>query len=273
MDAGLRSTPMAALHDGKQFLLEKYAVGLIPSFGLTDTRYVDIKNLSLLAMGASEFKDQNPLPSVPVELSNILSGGWRGQELLNEKFTLENFKSFNLQQRFRIVHLATHGEFQPGKLENSYIQFWDTKLRMDQLRTVAQELGWNSTSTEPVELMVLSACRTALGDEKAELGFAGLAVDAGVKSALASLWYVSDAGTLALMSEFYRQLSILPNKAQALRQAQLAMLKGNIRIEGGQLRGTNRQPIALPREVAGVGRVDLSHPFFWSAFTLIGNWN
>jgi CHAT domain-containing protein len=224
-------------------------------------------------MGASEFKDQNPLPAVPVELSEIVSGAWRGQRFLNEQFTLDNFKALNRQQHFNIIHLATHGEFQPGDLSNSYIQFWNSKLSLVQLRKVSQELGWNAANTVPVELLVLSACRTALGDEQAELGFAGLAVNAGVKSALASLWYISDAGTLALMNEFYTQLSVTGNKVEALRQAQLAMLKGQVRLEGGLLRGSDLQLIPLPPKIAALGNLNLSHPYFWSAFTLIGNWN
>lgn len=88
----------------------------------------------------------------------------------------------------------------------------------------------------PVELLVLSACRTAIGDREAELGFAGLAVQTGAKSALASLWYVNDEGSLALMTEFYKQLSHANIKAEALRQAQIAMIRGEVQIVGGVLR-------------------------------------
>jgi CHAT domain-containing protein len=140
---------------------------------------------------------------------------------------------------------------------------WDTKLRLDQLR----QLGWNNP---PVELLVLSACRTALGDEQAELGFAGFAVLAGVKSALASLWYVSDQGTLGLMTEFYEQLNNAPIKAEALRQAQLAMIRGEVRLEDGQLR-TPKADIPLPPELLSLGNQKLAHPYYWSAFTMIGN--
>jgi CHAT domain-containing protein len=117
---------------------------------------------------------------------------------------------------------------------------------------------------------VLSACRTAVGDEQVELGFAGLAVQAGVKSVLASLWGVNDEGTLGLMSEFYQQLKVAPVKAEALRQAQLAMLKGEVRIEAGEL-VTSEGRLSLPPELARVGDQSLTHPFYWGAFTLIGN--
>ncbi|MEQ8540665.1 MAG: CHAT domain-containing protein [Coleofasciculus sp. D1-CHI-01] len=209
MDGGLRSIPLLALHDGEQFLIEKYSAGLMPSISLTDTRYRDINDFQVLAMGASEFTDANPLKAVPVELAAITQELWQGESFLNQEFTLENLKQERQLQPFGIVHLATHGEFKSGRPENSYIQLWDTKLRLDQLRELKLY--------EPtVELLVLSACRTAVGDEEAELGFAGLAVQAGVKSALGSLWYVSDEATLGLMTEFYRQLETAPIKSEAL---------------------------------------------------------
>ncbi|MEP0881336.1 CHAT domain-containing protein [Trichocoleus sp. ST-U3] len=265
MDAGLRSLPIAALHDGQQFLIEKYSIGLMPSLSLTDTRYANIKNAKVLAMGADRFtnKTQNPLPAVPVELSMITSKLWQGKSFLNEAFTLKNLKAQRTSTPYEIIHLATHAEFKSGALGNSYIQLWDTQLRLDQVR----HLGWNKPA---VELLVLSACRSALGNEEAELGFAGFAVQAGVKSALASLWYVSDEGTLGLMTDFYKELKKAPIKAEALRQAQLAMLKGKVRLEGGQLH-TSDGNMPLPSSIASIGDKDLKHPYFWSAFTMIGS--
>jgi len=263
VDVGLRSLPMAVLHDGDGFILERYSIGLMPSLSLTDTRYVDVRNLEVLAMGASEFTDQNPLPAVPVELSTIADQLWQGQSFINSTFTPDKLKSIRNQTPFGIVHLATHGEFKSGKPENSYIQFWDGRLSLDKIR----ELGLNNP---PVELMVLSACRTALGDEEAELGFTGLAVQAGVKSALGSLWYVSDEATLGLMTTFYSQLKEVPIKAEALRQAQLAMIRGEVRLEKGQL-VTPNQTIPLPPQLADLPDRELTHPYYWSAFTLVGS--
>ena len=228
MDSGLRLLPLAALHDGEQFLIEKYAVAIVPSFGLTDTRYVSLDKSSILAMGASEFVEQASLPTMPIELETIVSQPRQGEVFINEQFTVDNFKAQNQRETpFPIVHLGTHAEFKAGSLNDSYIQFYDDKLKIPQLQDLSQELGWNSDAT-PIELLVLSACETALGDEKAELGFAGLAVQAGVKSALASLWYVSDVGTLALMGEFYDRLDDTLIKAEALRQTQLKMLQGSV---------------------------------------------
>ncbi|MEQ8540755.1 MAG: CHAT domain-containing protein, partial [Coleofasciculus sp. D1-CHI-01] len=268
MDSGLRSLPVAALHDGQNFLVEKYSVGLMPSLSITDTSYNNIQNAPVLAMGVAESsslaKELNlsPLPAVPLELQTIESIR-DGETFLNEKVTLETLKTQS--QDATIVHLATHGEFKPGPLENSYILLWNDLLRLNQLR----ELGWNERRT-PIELLILSACRTAVGDENAELGFAGLAVQAGAKSALSSLWYVSDEGTSGLMTEFYRKLQTAPIKSEALRQAQLAMLKGEVRLEGGQLRGSG-QPVPLPSTIQSQGDQSLSHPYYWAAFTMIGS--
>jgi CHAT domain-containing protein len=263
LDAGLRSLPVAALHDGKQFLVEQYSLGIMPSLSITDTRYRDLKGAAVLAAGAAQFTEQKPLPAVPIELSTIFAAGWAGQSILNQAFTLNNLKTQRQQQPYGIVHLATHAEFNPGAPQNSYIQFWDTKLRLDQVR----QLNWDDP---PVQLLTLSACRTALGDEQAELGFAGLAYQTGVRSVLASLWAVDDTGTLSLMTEFYRQLKTAPIRAEALRQAQLAMIRGQVRIESGQLI-TPSGTIQLPPELADLESTAFSSPFYWSAFTLIGN--
>ncbi|MDP8966744.1 MAG: CHAT domain-containing protein, partial [Cyanobacteriota bacterium] len=263
LDERLRSVPLAALHNGQSFLVEKYSVGLMPSFSLTDTRYTNLKNSHVLAMGASNFTNQKSLPAVPVELSAITSNLWPGKVLLNEALTIENLRSQRDSKPFSIIHLATHAMFLPGEPGNSYIQLWDTQLRLNQM----QQLGWNNP---PVELLVLSACKTAQGNTEVELGFAGLSVQAGVKSALASLWFVSDEGTMALMTKFYQELKQAPIKAEALRRTQVAMLKGEVRLEDGKL-VTPGMVMPLPPELAQLGNQNLSHPKFWSAFTMIGN--
>ena len=264
VDRGLRGMPFAALHDGQQFLVEKYNLSLMPSINLTDTRYVDLRNSQVLAMGASEFSDLNPLPAVPAEIAAI-SREWPGVSFLNEDFTLENLKRQHQSRPFGVIHLATHGEFRPGAPNNSFIQLWNSRLRLDQLR----DLRLNDPQ---VNMLVLSACRTAVGDPQAELGFGGLALQAGVQTALGSLWYVSDEGTLGLMSEFYQQLKTARIKGAALRQAQIAMLRGDVRLEGGRLRGLSRgEGVELPASLQGFADLKLSHPYYWSAFVMIGS--
>ncbi|WP_448380011.1 CHAT domain-containing protein [Gloeomargarita sp.] len=264
MDAGLRLLPVAALHDGQQFLVEKYNTALIPSVNLVDTRYRNLRNVQVLAMGADTFANQAPLPAVPVELQ-VITEEWPGRSFLNQDFTVQRLTQERLQGGYPILHLATHADFVPGRLSDSYIEFGNNqRLSLPQLRQLPLR--------EPnvVELLTLSACRTSVGDVNAELGFAGLAVQAGVKSALASLWYVSDEGTLALMSEFYRNLRQAPIKAAALRQAQVAMLQGKVVIKGGELRGV-RGGVPVPPAIAQRGDQVLNHPYYWAAFTLVGS--
>ena len=268
-DAGLRSVPWAALYNAgtNQFLIETYSVGLMPSLSLADTRFVDVRNAQMLAAGASTFATQSPLPAVPQELA-LLRQIWNAQVLEEDQFTADTLRQRRQQTPYGIVHLATHGEFQPGSPENSFIQLKNEQLQLDQLR----QMGW---SNPPLELLVLSACRTVLGDTEAELGFAGLALQAGVKSALASLWYVSDVGSLALMTEFYRQLHEAPKatlKAEALRQAQLELLRGEVAIADGNLELPGlAEPISLGPELSGTQVSSLQHPYFWAAYTLSGN--
>ncbi|HBB33646.1 MAG TPA: hypothetical protein DDZ80_25000 [Cyanobacteria bacterium UBA8803] len=268
MDGGLRHIPLAALYDGQQFLIEKYSLGSIPSFSLTNSRYQTLKNAQVLGMGASEFQQLNPLPAVPLELNLITQQLWSGTSYLNQQFTLNNLQTESRRKPFEIIHLATHANFNNSNPSNSYIQLWDTQLTFDKLR----QMGWYQPPQ--IELLTLSACTTALGNEQAELGFAGLAVQAGVKSALASLWKVNDEATLALMSGFYWQLN-QPNvtiKAEALRQAQIAMLRGETYLERGQLQGIpNLGEIPLPDELVSQGNKKLSHPYYWSGFTMIGS--
>ncbi|HIK11142.1 MAG TPA: CHAT domain-containing protein [Oscillatoriaceae cyanobacterium M33_DOE_052] len=265
MDAGLRTLPLAALHDGERFLVEKYSLSLIPSFYLTDIGVSDMRQAQVLAMGMSEFQDQSPLPAVPVEVKNIGQNLWSGEVFLNRDFTLANLQKLQESNRNGILHLATHGQFQSGQPANSYIQMWDQKLSLDEMRS----LNWRDLN---VELLVLSACRTAVGDEGVEFGFAGLAVASGVKTAVASLWYANDAATLGLMSEFYYQLRSAPTKAEALRRAQISMLRGNVRVKANE---TERElvgdfgSVPLPSPLAD-GMV-LQHPYFWSGFTAIGS--
>ena len=93
-----------------------------------------------------------------------------------------------------------------------------------------------------MELLTLSACKTAAGDDRAALGLAGIAVKAGAKGTMATLWEIDHKATSELVVEFYRQLKTGAPKLQALRNAQVKLMQ--------------RYP----------------HPYFWSPFLMIGNW-
>ena len=255
MGDGLRALPIAALHDGERFLIEKYAVGMLPSVGLTQLEYAPLNNARVMAMGVSKFEQKEPLPGVDLEIKTI-GETWPGSTFLNEQFTQAALRQQQAQRPAQIVHLATHANFRTGNISDSYIQLWDEKLSLDKLAA----LGWDSPI---VDLLVLSACSTALGSDTAELGFAGVAVASGVRSAIATLWPVDDLGTLALMDELYERLDASPTKALSLQAAQLALLEG---------RSALGQQSALGAELSdALSQKDLSHPYYWSAFTLIGS--
>ncbi len=270
---GLRGLPIAALQDDTHYLIEKYSITSIPGFNLIDTRYQPFKPDLILAAGASQFKRLSPLPAVPTELKIIQAelqnaseakGQWQGRSLLNQTFTLKNFKSELKHNSFRIVHLATHAEFKPGKPNQSFIQFSDQPLSLEAM----DKIRWPQT----MDLLVLSACKTAIGDPTAELGFAGVALKSNIKSAIGSLWDVSDVGTLALMQELYRQLPQSPTKAHALQKAQLQLLYGKTQVTNDRPRSARSlilRPEAIATESDSV--TDFSHPFFWAGFTMLSS--
>ncbi|MEL6453423.1 MAG: CHAT domain-containing protein [Cyanobacteria bacterium J06623_5] len=264
MGEGLRTLPIAALHDGEQFLIEKYSLGMVPSLSLLNTEFEPLDSAQVLAMGASNFDQLAPLPGVPVEI-DLINELWPGAGFLNENFTRHNLVTQRQASPYQVIHLATHAEFNEGSIDNSYIQLWDEKLLLSQL----DQLGW---AYPAVDLLVLSACSTALGSPEAEMGFAGLAVASGVRTAMASLWSVNDLGTLALMGEFYNQLKGAPAKSAALRAAQLAMLRKEVHTEDGQLvSAASRSLFSLPPELQRSQASDFSHPYYWSGFTMIGS--
>ena len=289
MDGSLRSLPVAALHDGEQYLVEKFALGLIPSLNLTDISYRPLQNESVLAMGASQFEALPPLPGVPLELSAIV-----GDEVSSSK--QEGVLRSKRQRRRKKPAISG-----PVASCSTKILPWQTSWRnakaiptrssilpptpsssraMQKIPTSSS--GTNACSSiacgnstgaiRPWNCWLLSACRTAVGDESAELGFAGLAVRSGIKSVLASLWYVSDAGTLALMDGFYDRLSQedAATKAEALRQAQLALLRGEAYVRDGAIVLPSGEA-PLPQNMQTFGEVDFSNPFYWSGFILVGS--
>lgn len=265
---GLRTLPLAALYNAKtqRFLIEDYTLGMIPSLSLIELTPQSSSRSTpskVLAMGSSTFTDNTPLPAVPLELAEVTKI-LPGERFLDQEFTVNNLRQGLDSGQFNVIHLATHGAFQPGFPSNSFIYFNQGKLNLNQFA----DLGFDQSK---IDLLVLSACQTAFGDPEAELGFAGLAVKAGVRTALGSLWSVSDEGTLALMTLFYNQFKTQNTKTEALHNAQISMLKGDYQILNDQLIFKDQPPLSLSPAIAEVLQKDLRHPYYWSAFTLIGN--
>ncbi|MEL6469572.1 MAG: CHAT domain-containing protein, partial [Cyanobacteria bacterium J06623_4] len=270
LDTGLRTLPLAALHDGDRYLVESYSLGLLPTFSLTDfddrlqEEHTDFTRAQVLAMGASEFEDQPDLPAVDAEVDLIINGPWEGDAFLNEEFILDNLQTQLQQKNYGVLHLATHAVFEAGSIDDSYIQLWNEKLSLGEVADL-------QLSSSNLGLIILSACSTALGDEASEYGFAGFAVKAGSQSALASLWPVNDEGTLGFMSQFYDALRTTSTRAEALQQAQMSLISGEVGIADGTIYGRGDEAIANIPTLSESGRWTFDHPFYWSAFTMIGN--
>lgn len=263
LDHGLRSLPIAAMRDEKQALIERYSMAVIPSLGMLDRQQTILRSQTTLAAGASKFTELAALPAVPDELAMIQRQGFPGPLLLNEGFTIANLKQQQQAMRPGILHLATHADFHSGDPSNSAIQFFDRPLLLSEIN----QLNFRNSN---LELLILSACNTATGDPNAELGFTGMASLLGVRTALGSLWSISDIGTYAFMSEFYGHLAKTPSRSETLRLTQLAMQQGQVRIEQGHLI-TSHSKTPLPKTLANQTAQTFNHPYFWSGFTMVGN--
>lgn len=242
LDGSLRNIPMAALHDGKQYLIEKYGVAVTPGLELLEPQPLTRAQIKVLKAGLSEARQGfSALPFVKNEINQIHSQ-LPGDVLLNQQFTKITLQNAINNVPFPVVHLATHGQFS-SKAEDTFILTWDDRINVKDLDHLLQTTDLRRT---PIELLVLSACETAKGDNRAALGIAGVAVRAGARSTLATLWVVDDQGTSELMSRFYQELANAQvTKAEALRRAQQSILHDP----------KYRQ-----------------HPYYWAAYLLVGNW-
>jgi CHAT domain-containing protein len=261
MSGSLGSVPISVLHDGKKFLVQKYALATVPSMGLVNLQLRDRRRDSILAMGLTEkMQGFDEIPNVGIEVNTISSQILQGNAFLNQEFTIANLIKQQQQKNYGIVHLATHAQFLSDTAEGAFIQMWNERLSLGQLRTI--RIG-----QESIELLVLSACKTAVGQN---LGLSGVAIIYRAKSVLASLWNVGDAGTTPLMMAFYRNYPTAKSKAIAIQQAQIELLDGTVKIEDQQIKGIpNLPPITLKKLTEDI---DLKHPYFWSSFILVGNW-
>jgi CHAT domain-containing protein len=240
-DGALRTVPLAALHDGTGFLVERYAVATVPGLTLTDPRPLGSSaSLALLSGLTESVEGFAALPAVAGELDSV-SKIYPGKRLQDGAFTPQSFAEALTQANYSVVHIASHGQFGEN-IDDTFLLTHAGRIGMDDLES---EIGRTATREQPVELLTLSACQTAAGNERAALGLAGVAVKAGARSAVATLWSVNDRASGSLISAFYQSLKGEgASKAAALRTAQLALL-------------------AEPR---------YRHPAYWSPFLLIGNW-
>ncbi len=242
LDGSLRNIPMAALYDGQQYLVQKYAIALTPGLQLLAPKSWQRRQIKALTAGLSEARQGfSALTNVELELEQI-KAQIPTTVLLNQKFTSTSLQTEIDSVPFPVVHLATHGQFS-SQADKTFILAWDKPIFVNELNNLLQTRS--TTRSNALELLVLSACQTAAGDQRAALGLAGVAVRAGARSTLASLWNLDDESTALTMSQFYRGLANNHlTKAEALRQAQLALLK-------------NPQ---------------YQLPLFWAPYVLVGNW-
>jgi CHAT domain-containing protein len=240
-DGALRLLPWAALHDGQHFLIEQYALAITPSLTLTEPHPFPQEAMQALAAGVAKAVEDFPaLPHVTAELQSVQQH-YGGTVLLDQAFSTERFDKTLQQGQFGIVHIASHGHF-AADAASSFLLTAQGKLTIGQL---AQMVGRLRFRAQPLELLTLSACETAQGDDRAALGLAGVAIQAGARSALATLWRVADDAAAILMKTFYQQLRTPGvSRARALQQAQVALLQHQ----------------------------QYQAPFFWAPFVLINNW-
>lgn len=243
LDGSLRNIPMAVLYDQQQqkYLIEKYAIALTPGLQLVSPKPLQQVQLKALTAGVSEQRlvegrQFAALPNVTRELQRIQSEVSQSETLINQSFTPKNLQNWLNSTHFSVIHLATHGKFSSNP-EETFILTWDNLLKVKNFDTLLRQ-----NRSLDLELLVLSACKTAEGDKRAALGLAGVAVRAGARSTLATLWSVDDQSTSEIMSQFYHELNSQISIAEAIQHAQLALFAKEER------------------------------PYFWAAYVLVGNW-
>lgn len=277
-DSTTRYIPLAALFDGKHYLIERYSISTITAASETDTSeafaQLPVNDKFLLAAGASTFANANPLENVPAELDAIVKpsnshdpqGIYPGAELLNTQFDYDALKA-NLKGH-RVLHIATHGKFQPGRPEDSYL----LPGRGENLTTtLIDQLG--QYGLKGIHLVVLSACETAVGDRASDgieiPGISYFFLKNKVKAVMASLWSVNDASTSLIMQQFYKQLATGKTKAEALQAVQQQFITGKLTAKDAPSRA-----ILIPKgtpQTRQNSSGDFSHPYYWAPFILIGN--
>lgn len=266
LDSGLQAIPLSALHDGSEYFGVRYAFSLTPSLGLMPLAAPPPVQGKYLLAGSSRFNGLAPLPLVPQEVSHI-GASVRSEAFLDASFTPQVLLQGPAESSVSRVHVATHAEFMPGGPQRSRIYSGTEPVSLAQFSTLRQR-----RQSDPMDLFVLSACRTALGDSDSELGFAGLALQAGSRSAVGSLWYVDDVATSAFFIQFYEFLRQGVPKAEALQMTRRAFASGQIHSEGSGIVGADSRVLLsdlTPVQQRRIAR-GLSNPYFWAGIQLLG---
>ena len=240
-DGLFRTVPITALYDGENFLITKFAVATTPNLTLTQPGPLPRDNLKILIAGLTDGVQGFPaLPSVRDEVKKIDSL-YDSSLLQNKNFTQEKFEQHLNKEPYSIIHIASHGKFKRD-VRSTFLLTYDSKINMDSLEKYMSSTKYRK---RPIELLTLSACQTAIGDDKAALGLGGIAVKAGARSAIATLWYINDQASSLIIKEFYKNLKNQNlSKAEALQMSQKSLIND-------------------PR---------FKHPSYWAPFLLIGNW-
>lgn len=246
LDGPLRTIPMAALYDGQHYLVEHYAVTLILGLDVREPAPLDRNRLHVLAASLTDpppgFERYDPLVNVNPEINQIQAAGLPATLIRDQSFTRNQLKQELNQGNFQIIHLATHGEFGKNR-KNTFILAADGAISVDELDSLFRIQ--KQSPENKLELLVLSACKTATGDDRAVLGIAGTAVKAGAQSAIAGLWTLADEPSVTFTHTLYQSLG-QPHvtRAEALRRAQVALLQDP----------------------------QFSHPRYWAPYVLVGSW-
>ena len=241
-DGALRTVPLAALCvDDKQYLVDKYSVTVAPGLRLMESKPVEREQIKILFAGLSEARHgYSPLPAVDRE-EKLIKSICDVDVLANNTFTQKGLESQFESGAYQVVHIASHGQFRRN-LEDTFLLTYDDNFTLNELENMIRPSMFRDN---PVELLTMSACQTAAGDDRAALGLAGVAIKAGARSALATLWYVSDEATAELIKDFYNNyVNLKMPKGKALQQAQIT-LKSDVRFK---------------------------HPRYWAPYIIVGNW-
>jgi filamentous hemagglutinin family protein len=269
-DRKLQAIPFAALPLQEGLLGQSFALTITPSLGLTDLappeRAAQAGASRILLAGASHFRSGLvPLPLVKQELQAI-AGNQPADLLLDERFNASELQARLREASYSGMHIASHAEFTPDKTGLGKIYTTNGELNLSSLRH-------GRSLPDRLDLVSLSACRTALGDEVSELGLLGMALKIGGRSGLGTLWTADDAGNAAFFIQFYRYLRGGMTKDLALQATRQAFANGEIRVSGSSLVGPEGQVLIsnLSRGDQARYKEGLSHPYYWAGVLLTGS--